>query len=366
MRRIVLIVPNLLGDPDAESPLRQNLPALQLLTELGELRKLTPTPKVETPEALYLGMRPDEAQLRQGPLTVSALGADPPDRSTHFHLSLMAFQEGEVRDPAYRPTREELDTIFGLVKRLDTPTLTLLRGEALDHGLVWEALGDLGTTSASEAAGKPMRGQLPEGDGENVLRRLIDDSINLLAETELNLRRMDDGLPPLNLLWPWGQGVRRPVPNLMLRRGERAHVESGSMRLSGLARLAGYKHEDRDTFGRGLNTRLRALAERALKRDITISLITAMDDLAAPAREEERHWFVRELDRELLQPLLDSALVTATRISILAPGAGTGLALRVVPKSPAANHLPFDERSLEERHVPTIDLHQTVDEGVTL
>src|SRR5579884_4134492 len=94
MRRLVVIAPGLLGDPESESPLRQSLPALQRFTEAGTLFKLAPPPFIETPEALWLGLRPEEAQMRQGPLTVSALGADPPERSTHFHLSLMSF-DGE-------------------------------------------------------------------------------------------------------------------------------------------------------------------------------------------------------------------------------------------------------------------------------
>ena len=80
MRRIVILVPDLLGEP---SVLRQKLPSLQQMAEMGDLVKLQPLPDVDTREALYLGMRPDEGQLRQGPLTVSTLGADPPGRSTH-------------------------------------------------------------------------------------------------------------------------------------------------------------------------------------------------------------------------------------------------------------------------------------------
>src|SRR5690349_19183301 len=96
MRRTVVIVPQLLGEP---SILRQKLPTLERVTELGELFKIAPMPQVETPEAMILGLNPSQAQLRQGPLTVSALGADPPDRSTHFHLSLMSFADGVASNP---------------------------------------------------------------------------------------------------------------------------------------------------------------------------------------------------------------------------------------------------------------------------
>ncbi|AIE88019.1 hypothetical protein [Fimbriimonas ginsengisoli] len=368
MRRIVLILPGLLVEPDSESPLRQKLPALQVMAETGSVFRLAAMPRIETPEALFLGMRPNEAQMRQGPLTVSALGADPPEKSTHFHLSLMSFVDGVVDAPDYLPTPTEVESISEQAKRLNTSKLTLVRGEALDHGLVWESRGDFGTTSATDVKGQPMKPNLPEGDGETLFRRYIDDSINLLTDLELNQRRIDEGLAPLNLLWPWGHGERRPVPNLLLRRGERAVVESGSMRLAGLSRLAGYRHEDRALVGRGVNTKFRNLAQRTGQRDVSIIFLDAFEEFNRAGKEEELHWMVRELDREMLQPLFDSALETATRITLLSPGLDgkPGLGLVSEPQSPLSNWVPFDERSLEERLIPTRDVATEVESGVTL
>src|SRR4051812_26415208 len=129
MRRIVVIVPELLGEP---SVLRQKLPALQPMAELGRLFKLQSMPPVETPEALYLGLNPDQGQLRQGPLTVSALGADPPERSTHFHLSLMSLEDGVARIPKVEIAPEEQREIMSLAKKLNTKSLTVVEGEGLD------------------------------------------------------------------------------------------------------------------------------------------------------------------------------------------------------------------------------------------
>jgi hypothetical protein len=368
MRRIVLIVPGLLGNPEDESPLRQNLPSFRTLSEVGSVFKVAAPPRIETPEALYLGMRPNEAQMRQGPLTVAALGADPPERSTHFHLSLMSFEDGVVRRSAYLPTLEELDKLMEQAERLNTPKLTQVRGEGVDHALVWEARGDLGTTSAADADGKPLKAVFPEGDGEKLLRRLIDDSVNLLSDMELNQRRVDEGLGPINLLWPWGHGERRPVPNLLLRRGEQAVVESNSLRLAGLTRLSGYRHEDRRLVGEGVKTRLGPLAARALSRTLSIVVIDAFAELRSQGKEEEIHWLARELDRELLKPWIEAAVKDPTRLTLLAPSVegGVGLGLVATPQSPGSNVYPFDERSLDERLVPTRDLWQEVESGVTL
>jgi len=376
MRRTILILPGLLSDPECESFLRQKLPALSILSEIGEMRKVAATPPSQTPEAMLLGLGPDTVHLRQGPLTVSAFGFDPPERSTHFHLSLMSFCDGIGSTPSAIPMPEEVEKLLTEAKRLNTKLLTALKGEVLDHGFVWEAVGDLGTHSASSINGNRIEDFLPEGDGETALRRFIDDSINLLSSLEMNERRIDEGLAPYNLLWPWGHGVRTPVPNLALRRGEPAAIESASMRLAGLTRLAGYRHGDRSAVGKGLQTKLRSIADRATKRDLTIVYLDVAAELRTKNKPEELEWFVRELDRELIQPLLDDHLKTPSRLTFIAPSpfesvesnlkpSSIGLSLSIETAVPSANPYPFDERSLEEKKIPATDLWKLVEAAIT-
>jgi len=355
MRRTIIVLPGLLGATPDDSPLLQKLDTLRAMTELGELQRVLPLPSLETPEAVWLGLSPSEGQMKQGPLTVAALGQDPPERSIHFHLSLLGVLDGIVQAPPQVVPQEELNEILEHAKRLNTKTLTFLNGENLDHALVWEGLGDLHTTPANAIVGKPIKSALPEGDAERELRRFIDDSINLLSELELNQRRIDEGIAPLNVLWPWGHGRRTPVPNLLLKRGERAQVESNSMRLAGLARLVGYRHGDRNAFGAGINTRLGRLATVALGQDLTILIIDAPAMLREAGLLEELHWFMKQFDTDFLKPLFDHALKQRARIALLAAGPTEGLALNFQTGSHNANPYPFDERSLEERSLKRVD-----------
>lgn len=361
MRKVTIVIPEWLGD----SVLRQNLPTLATLAEKGDLAKIAPPPRVETPEALLLGIDPDKVRLEQGPLTIAALGADPPERSTHFHLSLMSLTDGVVvRHKTVLPP-EQVDLVMARLSRLNTPSLTVVIGEDADHGLVWEGLGDLGTTSAVEADGQPLKGHLPEGDNEVALRRFIDDSVNLLDELEFNEQRIDEGLPPINLAWPWGQGVRRPVPNLALLRGEPAMVFSDSLRLQGLTRLAGYRHGDQRLFGTGLNARLEELRQAALNGNSTIIVINAFARLAEQGLVEERGWLTKQVEERFLEGLYDSAQEIPTRLTLLAPNSeSVGLGIMYQSKDQNTNSIPFDERALEDR-LPTYTLHERIDRSLT-
>jgi 2,3-bisphosphoglycerate-independent phosphoglycerate mutase len=361
----VLVLPEAFANDEDPSPLRQRLTSLNRLAEQGAVGRLSPLPRVETPEALYLGLDPSQGQMRQGPLTISALGADPPERSTHFHLSLMAFHEGVASRISTRIPDDEWRKVVELGKRLNTRLLTLVAGEQCDHGLVWEALGDLGTTSASEVDGKSIQPALPAGDGERILRRFIDDSVNLLSEQEFNQRREDADLAPLNLLWPWGHGVRLPAPNLALRRGEPALVMSGSLRLAGLTRLVGYRHTERPLMGNGLNAQFENLVERARSwQGPVLMVLDAIPALRAGGKMEELHWLIREIDDRLITPLCETADGDRLQLSVLATGDVGGLSLTWDSTRLGAGRFPFDERTLDETHAPTAQLWEAAAEAL--
>jgi 2,3-bisphosphoglycerate-independent phosphoglycerate mutase len=369
MRRIVLVVPEWLGDPGSESLLRGRLPTLERLSERGRLVRLRESSEASsTPEAAWLGMDPLKVQLAQGPLTVAAFGADPPFRSVHFHLSLMSLDEQEQAHPIpFDIPDHQLRAVLEQAERLNTRSLTLVRGEQADHGLVWEEGSlDLGVATPLDVAGKPLTGHLPEGDGERILRRYIDDSVNLLGELVFNEERVDQGLPPLNLLWPWGPGFREVVPNLSLLRGEPAWVESSSLRLQGLARLASYRHGDRASFGRGLSTRLERILDAVERHSLTFAVIGAISRFRQQNQLEEAEFFSREIDQRLLNPLMERSELEPLSLAVVAPRAsGDGLALIFDSRRPEESVVPFDERALEDRRIPSLETWKVVEQAAT-
>ena len=163
------------------------------------------------------------------------------------------------------------------------------------------------------------------------------------------------------LSYPWGPGERTAVPNLALQRGQVTWVASGSLRLQGLSRLAGYRHESRGALGEGTSLRLewlRSVAEDSLS---SIFVIDSFAKLRADEKLEECSWLISQMEGRLLRSLFEAALTGASRILVLAPSStGQGLGLRFETGDKGANVFPFDERSLEERQVATLELSEVV------
>ncbi|MCB8932837.1 MAG: hypothetical protein H6534_05285 [Chthonomonadaceae bacterium] len=346
--------------------LRNPGPALGELGARSEVFALAEPIPSETPEAAWFGMDPSTVALRPGPLAVAAFGVDPPERSVQFQVDVMALKDGVLAVPDAGPGSAALDRIHQLAARLETSKLRWVQGDGLRHGLVWENGSiEMETRSPESCAGKEWHDSLPVGDGEPLLRRFVDDSVNLLAEEEFNLRRVDEGLLPLNVLWPWGQGFREPVPNLWLERGERLHLESRSLRLEGLARLARCTHGDRTISGKGIAIPMLLLAESALERSPIVIVIDAFEALRREERWEEAEWLLARLDAELLEPILAKLRAGDTRVAVFAPGlAGRGVGMVAESGPPVEGPWPFDERLLEEAKAPERTTWQAVRQAV--
>jgi hypothetical protein len=250
-------------------------------------------------------------------------------------------EDGTLEEVADIPGIDGLEEAFD---RLRTRVLTLVLGQAGQNGLVWERGSlDLGLTPWSGAVGRHYREVWPEGDGEAALRRLIEDSVELLGGLELNRQRIDEGSQPLNVLWPWGAGHRRAVPNLALRRGRPAQVEADDLAVIGLARLVRYGY--RRLSGRSPSD-LRGLKDR----------IVVMPE-AEPAYFERRLSMWGRLEQDLVGPFVARR---AGALLVAAPGPEGGLAV----SWPGEGRWPFDERTLTEPKAPVAPLWRWVEQAL--
>lgn len=344
--------------------LEQELRCWRLLVACGTVRRLSPIDMVSVARfGAYLGLSVADDQLAEGPLVCAALRTFPPERSVQFRVGVLSFaSDGSLTNSPYQLRPDEIQEIRRVGERLNSAALTFVGGPDLDHGLVWERGSiDLRIDSADQVGGKQMSESAPEGDGERMLRAWIEDSADLLGRTEMNARRLDEGLPPWSVLWPYGQGLKPQLPNLTLERRETTFVQSSQILMEGLTLLVGYKHEDRSSSGRGLNVPLRFLAEKAAKFPRSLTVMDSLEPFMKDEHTDEINWFVREWDANFCQPLWNLLQEhPGSRVTFLFPSltGDPGLSLTVHGPLRSDSNQPCDARLLDDRNIPIVHLHE--------
>lgn len=367
MRRRLILLPGAL-ESEGQAPLfERSGDLLATMAQRGRVVRIQAGPG-RAPELEWVGLDPAVHSAEEGPLFVAALGAKPPDRSVQFRLSLLSTDGSQVRQPGYIPDESESEVLWSQIRRLETARLKPVKGRDLEHGLVWEDGSiELGCRKPAEAEERGLRAALPEGDGEPMLRRLIDDSVNLLSELEMNAIRIEEGLPPLNLLWPWGPGFAPRLPNLTTERGASLRFESTSPRLAGLCQLCGYRHGDPWSLGRGTSLRLEAMAASAASEPIWAAAIPEPGEFRTKGREEEAVWLGAEIAERLIAPMLAADRSDPVRIVLIATDShGAGLSLDYASDGLASEvPLPFRGEIAHESRLAARPLHEAVAEVLT-
>ncbi len=350
MRGLVLVLPGALMGPGETGPLRGLGGPWDRLRAEGRVVRLEGDAGLGP--LSWLGIGGGEAGLAQGPLTVAALGGDAASGALQGHLSLGSMsEEGVLKSVASGSARiDEVAEAMAEARRLETRSLRFVAGPRLDHGLIWDGASDeVEAPPFLQAVGRPYRDALPQGEGEAILKRLIEDSVDVLDGLEVNARRRDLDEPPLNVLWPWGLGFRPGLPNLAMAYGPTVRVVSRSLRLLGLGRLAHLEATPVSSLGQGVFPLVERLAESAAGTSVVH--VDGFRAALAAERAEEAERMLLDLGNALLVgPLTDRSGPVAV---LATDGQGAeGLAILYDPERPGGGTTPFDERALEDKQGP--------------
>ena len=357
MSHLILVLPDLL-DAKNDDSIVGRLP--ESFVALSKTHRLHPHDGVLALSAV--GLDPSRYELKPGPLMFAAMDIAPPPLSILFRLSVLSLNVALEIGPAPSATPEEARWLSEQISRLSSPKLTICLGTGLEHGAVWENGSlDVELHSPDRARGRPINDCLPEGDGDRMLRRLIDDSINLLGESEINRRRADEGLPPLNLLWPWGQGLRQDLPNLPIRHQKPITLHSDLDEVHGVANLArcrfireasGFKSEWRTPTSPGVS--------------IVVSELFTHARGAGRLELAEEIW--QKISDRIVRPWTEAPRGDAIRrLEIVSPSTeGSGLISRWNSHELEGDRVPLHERALHDERLAIRHLWESLENSLSL
>lgn len=253
-----LPIPRLNNRTPLEAAKTPNLDALAHQGELGLVRT-TPQGLMPTSEATnlaILGYDPKKyPQLGRSPLEAASLGVAVGKDDVVFRCNLVTLRDEqrgydierlgphvvlEDASAGHVSSDDSRELIQELNSQLATEFLQFYAGVSYRHLMVW--IGGRSRVTCVppyDLAGKPVTGGLPTGDGADMLRKVMESAVAVLALHPLNIERVDQGLKPANGIWIWGQGKAAELTPFADRFGKRGALIAAVDVMKGLALAVG-------------------------------------------------------------------------------------------------------------------------------
>lgn len=332
MKLIVVHISGLATPPREELDGRSLLEAAQTdaLDDLarrgvGGTVRLLPEGVIGGPGAELLGLLDYLGDDVQPPSlgVLEALGAGVPlhRRDVAFRINLSSLDgSGVLTDTAGAGINAEqaLSLMAEVDDRLSRRWLSFYPGRHFAHVMVWtDGPTELRCTPGPAAEGRPLEGVLPEGEGDGPLRQLIWDSVELLDRHRINHERREEGLPPVNVVWPWAPGLQPDLRHFALRTGLRGLVIAHRLQVLGAARACGLNTA---TAARTTEGMQRALLSAAQQNGLSYLHLDLRELLEHPDDPETHVEAVRTLDTELIGPTLNQVRTSAEAVRLLVLG----------------------------------------------
>ena len=166
-----------------------------------------------------MGYDPRKYCTGRSPLEAVSMGIPLADTDVTFRCNLVTLSDDEPfasktmidhsSDEIATEDAAELIKIIG--QQLGTDEFRFYPGRSYRHLLVWHN-GRTGntTTPPHDILERTVTPYLPKGESSGSLLRMMEQSVALLHDHPVNIRRKEAGLRPANSIWLWGEG-KRPV-----------------------------------------------------------------------------------------------------------------------------------------------------------
>jgi 2,3-bisphosphoglycerate-independent phosphoglycerate mutase len=359
MKYVLLVPDGFADDPlpewNGKTPkMRARTPHLDALAKralIGAVWTVPPDmyPGSDVANMAILGYDPRRYYTGRGPLEALAMGISLEEDDVAFRCSLISTDGERILDhSAGNISNEEAHPLIRLVdEKLGTRYWRFFPGVGYRHVMVWhEGPTEIRCTPPHDIVGELWQKHLPQGEGEQKLRRLIEDSLNLLDDHPINRRRRDEGKMPANMIWTWGQGLAPNLPAFWLQRGVTGAVVAEVDLVKGIGRAAGLEVPQVPGATGYLHTDYRAIGAAALrmleKHAFVFIHVEAPDEAGHQGDPEAKAWALEQIDEHIVAQLVDGLKEYDYRMLVL-PDHATPVTIRT-HRAGAVPFMLYDSR----------------------
>ncbi len=357
------------GETPMQAAKTPNFDALAEKSLVGSVLTVPPGmyPGSDVANMDLLGYDPRRYYTGRGPIEALAMGVPMDSGDVAYRCSLVTSDgttlfdnsAGHITTEEARPLIDLLNQKLGTDKRRFFPGVQYRHIMAEKGGSI-----DLQTIPPHDFVGKPLAGYWPEGAGAERLKQLMYDSLELLNEHPINVKRREEGQNPANMVWLWGQGYAPSLPNFLATYGKVGGVITAVDVVRGLGRATGLKIIDVPGATGYIDTDYTAKANYALAALDTLDFIyihvEAPDESGHEGNLDHKMQAIEDTDKKLLGPLRSGMAGRDSYRLLIVPDHKTPIALRTHEEGPVpfllfdsqkphtASHYPFDERAVTE------------------
>lgn len=377
MKHLLIIFDGMADEPiaelDGKTPLQvARKPFMDSLASMGRVGAAYTTPSGMSPGSDVtnmgiLGYDPLEYYTGRGAIEAASLGIPMETTDAVFRTNLVSTDGEKMLDSSadHISTEEARELIAVIDEKLSTNVIKFYPGVSYRHIMVWRGGSDnVHCTAPYKFHGKPLAEHWPEGDGDQKLIAMIQDSFEILESHPVNRRRRDEGHLPANMIWFWGESHLPEIPSFRSKFGVSGAVIAAVDLIKGLGRMVGLLvievpgatgYVDTNYLGKG-----RAALDALDSRDFVWVHVEAPDEAGHESSIDKKIQAIADCDEKVLGTILDGVKGRGLEVRILLmPDHPTPIATGThssakVPfilfdsTKPERNSLPFDERAVPE------------------
>ena len=247
----------LIGDGMGDYPLKElggktplqaaAIPHMRAIAGAGIVRMVNTIPAGMSPGSdvanlSIMGFDPRKYYTGRAPIEAAGAGIAMGERDVAFRCNLIAVEADRIKDHSsgHITTEEARPIIASLNERLGKPGLTFHVSAGYRHLLIWEnGPGKLVTIPPHDVLGQPVEQNLPTGERQDEVRRLMEASKPILAAHPASMARRQAGKTAPTQIWLWGQGQRTTLPAYRDLFGLTGSVISAVDLVRGIGKLTG-------------------------------------------------------------------------------------------------------------------------------
>ena len=360
MKYIVLVGDGMVDRPVEELSGRTPLevaktPNMNFIAEKGRvgLTSMIPArmaPASDVANLSILGYNPRKYYTGRGPLEAANIGIDMKDDEVAFRCNLVTVSEDRIVDysAGHISNEEARSVIDELNARMATDNIRFYAGVSYRHLVIFKCkdkeelkgLVKLKCTPPHDIIGRKMKGHLPKkGTHAEVVKKLMDESREILKDHEVNRVRLDLKENPANMIWLWGQGTRPSMPKFSERFKVEGSIISAVDLIKGIGRTIGLRVVDVPGATGYYDTNYSGKAEYALEslkdRDFVFVHVEAPDEAGHNGDLREKIASIEKFDKFVVGGVLErfKSSKQEFRIVVLSDHA-TPLSLRTHSRDP--------------------------------